>query len=294
MVGDDPEGDVSLTILTVILTGKYTDLFHEPGKEIAIKVCTYPLDGGCDTLKPHTGVDTRAGEGFENTALVTIVLHEDQVPELKVPVTIAAHAAIRPSTAYLRALVEDDLRARAAGAGIPHGPEVVLFSQAHDAFFRQPGDLLPELGRLVVVAEDGHVKAINWELKLLGQELPGKGNGLFLEVIAKGEVPEHLEEGVMPGGVAYIFEVVVFTAGTHALLARSRPLVRTLLLPEKDLLELHHTGIGEKKGWVICRHQRGTRDYLVPVPGKVVQKELSYLLALKIFHRGLLNVFGRE
>jgi penicillin-binding protein 1A len=41
---------------------------------------------------------------------------------------------------------------------------------------------------------------------------------LFLEVIAEGEIPQHLEEGVVARGVADIVQVVVLAAGAHALL----------------------------------------------------------------------------
>src|SRR5256885_7295645 len=33
------------------------------------------------------------------------------------------------------------------------------------------------------------------------EEIPGEMNRLALEIVAKGEVAEHLEEGVVPGGV---------------------------------------------------------------------------------------------
>jgi hypothetical protein len=41
-----------------------------------------------------------------------------------------------------------------------------------------------------------------------------------LEIVAEGEVAEHLEEGVVAGGVADIVEVVVLAAGAHAFLRR--------------------------------------------------------------------------
>ena len=42
---------------------------------------------------------------------------------------------------------------------------------------------------------------------------------LLLEVIAEREIAEHLEEGVVPRGIAHIVEIVVLAARTYALLA---------------------------------------------------------------------------
>ena len=38
---------------------------------------------------------------------------------------------------------------------------------------------------------------------------------LALEIIAEAEIAEHLEEGVMPGGIADILQVVVLAARAH-------------------------------------------------------------------------------
>ena len=40
------------------------------------------------------------------------------------------------------------------------------------------------------------------------------------EIVAKGEVAEHLEKGVMPGRVAHVFQIVVLAAGPYAGLGR--------------------------------------------------------------------------
>ena len=44
----------------------------------------------------------------------------------------------------------------------------------------------------------------------------------LLEIIAEGEIAEHLEEGVVARGVADIVEVVMLAAGAHAFLRRGR------------------------------------------------------------------------
>ena len=81
-------------------------------------------------------------------------------------------------------------------------------------------------------------------------------NRLALEVVAEGEIAQHLEECVMPGGVADVLEVVVFAAGAHAALAGDGAQIVALLLAEKHVLELHHAGIGKQQRRVIGRHER--------------------------------------
>ena len=76
----------------------------------------------------------------------------------------------------------------------------------------------------------------------------------------------------MAGGVAHIVEVVVLAAGAHAFLRRDGAYVRALLQAGKDVLELHHPGIGEHQGRVVARDQRRRRHDLVPARRKIIQE----------------------
>ncbi len=76
----------------------------------------------------------------------------------------------------------------------------------------------------------------------------------------------------MARGVADVVEVVVFTAGAHALLRGHRTLVVAMLLTGENVLELHHAGVGEHQRRVVARHERRRGDDLVTVLGKVVQE----------------------
>ena len=78
--------------------------------------------------------------------------------------------------------------------------------------------------------------------EVLGDELPGQRDRPLLEVVAEGEVAEHLEERVMPRRVADVVEVVVLAAGAHALLRGGGARVGARLLAGEDVLELHHAG----------------------------------------------------
>src|SRR5450756_1151541 len=76
----------------------------------------------------------------------------------------------------------------------------------------------------------------------------------------------------MPGGVADIVQVVVLAAGAHAFLRGGGALIGPLLDAGKDVLELHHAGIGEHQGRVVARHQWRRWHDRVAVRRKVIQK----------------------
>jgi len=167
-------------------------------------------DGG-DAVKPHAGVDVLLRQGLEHplprNRPGAVVLGEDQVPDLDEAVT---GAGVRPGLvrgAELGAAVIKDLARGAAGAVRPLGdrvrrPEVLVFAEALDALFRHAHHVAPDRVGLVVVLEDRHPKPLGVETEpaLVGQKLPGPQDRLFLEVVAEGEVAEHLEVGVVGCG----------------------------------------------------------------------------------------------
>ena len=94
------------------------------------------------------------------------------------------------------------------------------------------------------------------QLQLLGDELPREPNRVALEVVPEREVPQHLEEGVVPVRVAHLFEIVVLSARAHALLGRrGTAAVRRILETEEDALELHHPSVGEQKRGIVRRDE---------------------------------------
>ena len=101
----------------------------------------------------------------------------------------------------------------------------------------QAGDLLPQAEGLVVLVIDGDQQPVLRQAEFLGDQVPGELDRAVLEIVAEGEVAEHLEEGVVARGVADIVEVVVLAAGAHAFLrgrrradrAASRAPVKTFL-----------------------------------------------------------------
>src|SRR6185437_6680892 len=127
-------------------------------------------------------------------------------------------------------------------------------------------------GRLVVVLIDRRHQAVRRQPEFPGQQRLGEGNRLFLEVVAEGEIAEHLEEGVVARGEPHIVEVVVLAARPHAFLRRRGPVIGALLDTGEDVLELHHASIGEHQGRIIARHQRARSDALMPFGRKVIEK----------------------
>ena len=108
--------------------------------------------------------------------------------------------------------------------------------------------------------EHSYAQVLARHLQLFCNELPGEAYCITFEVVSKGEIAEHFEKRVMPGRVSDLLQIVVFAAGTHALLRRCGPAVAVgrVFHAEEDSLELNHPCVGEQQGWVICGHQRGT------------------------------------
>src|SRR6202035_5790778 len=90
------------------------------------------------------------------------------------------------------------------------------------------------------------------EAQLLDQELVGVRNRILLEVVAKGEVAEHLEEGQMMPVAANDVDV----DGAEDFLAGGDAREGRLGLHEKVRLERYHTRTGNQQGRIAERDQR--------------------------------------
>jgi hypothetical protein len=167
---------------------------------------------GGDALQAHAGVDRGLGQLDPLAAGHLLELHEDQVPDLDEAVAVLVGRAGRAAGNMLTVVVED-LRARPARPGVAHGPEIVRGRDAQDLLVRQAGDLGPQLGRLVVLGIDGDQQAVLGQAELLRHQVPGQLDRQVLEVVAEGEVAQHLEEGVVARRVADVLQVVVLAAG---------------------------------------------------------------------------------
>ena len=195
---------------------------------IRVVVRQRPLLDGGDALEAHARVDGGLRQRLERAVGLAVELHEHVVPDLDEPVAVARGAeAHRSGAGQIVAAEVVDLRAAAARARLAHRPEVVARAQLVDAVGRH--EVLPPRIRLVVARdarlalEDRREQSVRRELPFLRQQFPGVGDRVLLEVVAEGEVPEHLEERVVAERGADVVEVVVLAADAHALLRGRRP-----------------------------------------------------------------------
>ena len=93
-------------------------------EQVDVVIVVDALQDGGDALQPHAGVDRRARQVDAVARRDLLVLHEDEVPDLDEAIAILVGAAGRAAGNVLAVIVED-LRARAARAGVAHLPEIV-------------------------------------------------------------------------------------------------------------------------------------------------------------------------
>jgi hypothetical protein len=64
----------------------------------------------------------------------------------------------------------------------------------------------------------------------------------------------------------------MLTAGAHAFLRCGGALIGQRFRSGEDILELHHTGVGEQQGGIVARHQRRRADDFMAVTGKEIEE----------------------
>ena len=270
MVGDNPQGHVLFGVVAIVYPGNLRDLLHNVLHGVHQEQVVHVLHHAGQALQSHARVDVLLHQVGVVAAAVVVKLGEHQVPHLYKAVAVAAHAAGGLAAAVLLPPVEVDLRAGAAGAGAVL-PEIVLFAQAlHVALFH--ADFLgPDIPGLVVIFIDGDIQLFLGHLQHLGEELPGKGDGLPLEIIAEGEVAQHLKIGAVAVGVAHVLNV----AGADALLAGGHTPPGGLHLAGEVLLHGRHAGVDEQQAVVPLGNQRKAGKAQVLLALKILQEFLS-------------------
>src|ERR1700751_785447 len=181
-----------------------------------------------------------------------------------------------------RAHVVMNLAAGSARTRVAHLPEVVLQAHLINAILRHSlrG---PQVIRLSIASKpaltvkNGYVQLVFGNAEPCGRsnQFPRVGNCVLLEVIAKREIPQHLEKGMMPVRKADILEIVVFAARPHTLLRGCRTRVVALFEPKKHVLELIHPRVRKQQSRIISRDERRRVPFLVPLLHKEVEKFLA-------------------
>ena len=257
--------------------GKLGNLVGNVHHRIHIKQGVHILAHHCQPLQTHAGVDILLLQLRVVVVPIIVELREHIVPDLDIPVAVAAHGTPGLTAAVFLPPVVVDFRAGTAGAGAML-PEVILLAEAEDSFLGNTDLLIPDVKGLVVALIYGGIQPILLQPYHLGQKLPAPGNGLVLEVVAEGEVAQHLKIGAVPGCVSHIVDV----AGANALLAGADPVPGRLLLPLEPGLHGCHTGVNEQDRLVVLGHQRKAGQAQMALALKVAQEHFPQLIEAMI------------
>ena len=136
--------------------------------------------------------------------------------------------------------------------------------------------MLPDPGAFLVVQVDGGPEPLHRQAEITRQQLVGERNRPFLEVIAEGEIAQHLEEGQVMTVPPHLLDV----RGAEDLLGGGRAPVGRLPLAQEVGLEGHHSGAGEEQRGVIERDQGGAGQHLVVPLFEEVEETLADLGAM--------------
>ena len=256
VVADHLQGGLAFAIELPILQARQGGRrFDQRQDQIGFVVVRHPLQDLGHPLQAQAGVDVAVRQRCERTFRIAVVLHEHQVVELdKTGVVLQIDSLI----AELGFEIEVDLRAGSAGAGGARGPEVVGLIHAHDPLRIHADLVAPDRRRFIIFPEYAHHQLLRLQAKHLRAQLPRPGDRLALEIIAKREIAQHLEERVMARRAAHVLDVV----GADALLAARRPRRRPWRLPQEHRLERQHARDRQQHRGVVW-HQRGAGHALV-------------------------------
>ena len=273
MVGDNPEGHIGLMALAIGSAGDGGDMVGDVHNSIHIEQAVHILAHHGQTLQAHAGIDVLLHQLGVVAVAVVVKLGEHVVPHFHVPVAVTAYGAVGLAAAVLLAPVIVNLAAGTAGAGAVL-PEVVRLAKPENPLRRDADFLVPDFKGFLIVFIDGGVQPVLFQAHHLGQKFPAPGNGLVLEVIAEGEVAQHLEVGAVTGGLADVVNV----AGTDTLLAGADSSSGGLHLALEVGLHGSHTGIDEKQGLVILGNEGKTGQAQVLLGLKEGKEHLTQLV----------------
>jgi len=96
-----------------------------------------------------------------------------------------------------------------AGAGGAGRPEIIICRDANDPVVTQSCVFLPDFDRFIIGMIDGDQEPRGIDAEGFCQKIPCKRDRVFLEIIAKTEVTEHLEESMVARGIPDIVEIVM-------------------------------------------------------------------------------------
>ena len=284
MVGDDAQGHVGLVAVTIVRAGDLADLVGDVHDGIDVEERIHALADNGQALKAHAGVNVFLNEIGVVAVAVVVKLGKDVVPDLHIAVAVAAGRAVRLAAAIFFTAVKIDLRAGAARAGAML-PEVIVLAEAGDAALGNADLVAPDVERLVVLFIHGRVQPLGVEADPVRarQELPRPCDGFMLEVVAEGEVAEHLKIRAVARGLADVLDI----AGADALLAGADAMARRLLVALEVGLHRRHAGVDEQQARVILRDEREARQTQVSLRLEKAQEHFAQFIQTIWFHNHL-------
>ena len=166
-------------------------------------------------LEARAGVDVLRWQRLRRAVRPAVVGHEHEVPDLEEVARVEVDLAVGQQrlAGDVVAEVVVQLGARPARAGLAGVPVVPLLGAVAQDPLGGDAAAAPQRVGLVVVDEDGDPQPLGVDAELLGEERPGPLDRVALEVVAEGEVAQHLEEREVRG-VADLLDV----GGAEALL----------------------------------------------------------------------------
>ena len=187
-------------------------------ERIGVVIVRHALHDRRNPLKAHARINRRLGQWHVGAVVLPFKLHEHEVPDFDKTVTIFVGASGR-ATKDMVAMVVEYLAAWSAGSSVAHGPKIVRRGDTDYPFFRQAGNLAPQVERLIIGVINGGRQPCWVKPPFLGQQCPCMGNRLLFEIIAERKIAEHFKKRVMPRSIAHIIEVVMLAPCPHAFLA---------------------------------------------------------------------------
>ena len=127
---------------------------------------------------------------------------------------------------------------------------------------------------------DGRIETVGIQADPFGQKFPCPRNGLFFEIIAEGEVAQHLKEGAVAGSLAYVLQIAcadALLAGSHACAGRD-------LLACEIGFEGSHARVDDQKALVIVGNKGEAVHAQMSLALKKLQKHLTQLIYTVFFH----------
>ena len=195
-------------------------------EHVGIVVRGLALQSHTKAFETHTRIDYPGRQRLERTVGLAVVLHEHEVPDLNYLRVALVHEreAIDLGPLGIATQVDMNFGAGTAGTRIAHFPEVVVTVTVDNVLLGQMS--LPVRGSLVVALEPfgsialehRSIQAVGIDFEHIDQIFPGPVDGLFLEVVAKRPVAQHLEHGMVIGIETHLFQIVVLAAHAQALL----------------------------------------------------------------------------